>query len=427
MDNNIFKRLLPLFLLVLLTLSSCRAGIVASSGSTGDGDPEATPEGGDPTDSTQITVTGTLDGITISGESVDTILAIGNDSSSQEATITGDSFSLSLERGLPYLLVYLEGCTIIGVQIVDNSIGVDVLPVGDDSQSEVDLGTVALGLASGRIVGSTPGETLRTQLGFDETEWETYANMGVGLLRLSSLDVDGNCILDRDEGKSYDLTVDFEMASNSTFSAIQEDFYNPALASFTGYMYYFFAGDDTELSESDWSEAILAPPSPINGQTEEPQCYSVSESGHRTLNFFCGGTGYSPQTPPEGDYAVRAGSSEFTFLNIETKTIEPNLMGIYLPMVKLTMSDSKISQISWDWKKGTSSGWVDVSQEELAIALQGVSIEIGREGGSEERVFEEIDLTVSGTISAPAQSFTPGVFRIGYIDLSGFSYGIEWR
>ena len=149
----------------------------------------------------------------------------------------------------------------------------------------------------------------------------------------------------------------------------------------------------------------------------------------RGVDFFCGESASLPVTPPEGTYVVTAGNSLFTFRNMQSQSIDPNLYNIYMPVIMLTMSNGQVVQISWQWWKNTPSGWVQPSDAELSTVLSHADAVIGDANwaSATNRVYTDLGLTITGSAVPPAQNFTPGAIRVEYNDMAGFSYGFEWK
>jgi len=349
------------------------------------------------------------------------------------ATKSSNNFTLSVEPGKDYLVVFLNGTSIVGIYKADSVTGLNTFPLSQNS-TDIDLGTVTI--SGGVGSGTTSGSTVLQNIGISQNMATTLGIWDVAMLRFSNMDVDGNGIVDFNENKSFGLGLDYEFYTGSTFAGIQGAFNDKTLTSYTGYEYYFWAAPyDATLP---WTSATLTGPAPISDGTNSTpitQCWNDASTGtapSMTLNFFCGGTAVNPVTPPAGTYTVNVGTQAYTFKNVQSQTIDSNLYNIYVPSVKLTTSNGQITSIDYQWwKKDATLGWVQPTDAELSTVLVNAQFEIGQSGWAgdpaTQRVRANIPLTATGTITPPSQSFTPGAFRVSYTDMSQYNYGFEWR
>lgn len=367
---------------------------------------------------------------------VDKILAISNDNTIVMGTISGTSFSLLLEKGKPYLVVFLEGTTIVGIYKADGATDLDVFPLSSES-SNLDLGTVSL--SGGVLTGTVTSADILTALAIDPGIAAAYGIMDEGFLRFSSIDVDGNGVIDNAEHKQYELRLSYEFSSGQTFTDIKGSYSNRANAAFKGYMYFFNANpDDTSL---DWYTARLNSTTPISdaggASTSKLACaFPAPDAEGRHLDFYCGGSAISPSTPPGEDYTVTAailsgGTKTFTFRNVLSQTIDTTtLLNIYVPEIQLTVDGSnKVTRIDWKWWKNTNSGWVQPSAGELSAVLNGdAGFELLASDWNEtDRVRGTITLTPNGSVvPGPQTTWDPAHLRVTYYDKAGYDYGFEW-
>jgi hypothetical protein len=321
----------------------------------------------------------------------------------------------------------VDGTTVEGVYSADTTNDLDILPM-PASETEVDLGTISVD-ENDVATGTAAIEDVFNALGLGDSLAFVLGLIDDAFQRYSTVDVDGNDVIDFDEGKEYDLYVDFEFDSGSTFEAIQSDYNDLDDASLGGYMYYFMVSPDD--AAVDFETATIAPPAAVTTDNPEGdlQCYNVTDESGRVLNFYCGGGVSAPVTPPAGTYTITAdlagGEQAYTFENVASQTIADDLEGIFLPSVKLTMSGDSISLVEWQWYKRTTSGWEEATDSEIESVMESVGYEIDDNlGGS---VLMVMDSTASGSSAPDDQDFTPTTFRVSYTNIAGFCYGMEWR
>lgn len=436
MSKNLYCSLVVLISVLSVGLMiSCGGGSSSDDGDDGGAvsmDCSATPGSG------EVVVCGLLDGVTLSvgatrddaNGNVDAVYACSNFGQCEEATLSGEAFEFTLGTEEEYLVFFLDGNEVIGIYSADPNSDLDMLPTPENA-TEVDLGTVSAD-DIGTATGTTEAADIFSVLGIDDVIAEVMGLMDNGFLRYSSVDVDGDGVIDFEEGEEYWLRVDFELDTNSTFDAIQTDYNDASETTYTGYMYYFMADPDDDTV--DWDSAVINPPETVTGGYDEnAQCYQSEEEGSMILNFYCGGSATNPATPPTGTYTITAdllasGTKTYTFNNVETQTIDANLVGVYVPTVKLTMSDGEVSLVEWQWYKRTETAWEAVTDDdEIAAVISEASYEIGEAGWAGEDVLMSVEITAIGTSTPDEQGFTPGSFRYSYADVAGYNYGVEWH
>jgi hypothetical protein len=428
---------------VLMIATVCAIGIAASGCSSG-GSGSGPGAGGNGT----VKITGQMDNATVTmaaadtrfsrllaylspeekafaaGTTVNNIVAISSDGTVAQATTSGSDFSLNLDKGKPYIIGLLNGTSIVGLYKADSTTGMHSFPISANS-TDINLGTVSLNGSD--ALGSITSSTLLQDLGLSQSIATAYGIMDIAMTRLSNVDVDGNGVIDHQENKSYSIGLDYEFDGNNSFSAIQGAWSDHTAITYKGYEYYFWANPD--MPSANWSGAALHTPATVNGLNDQAPCWNVSDSSGRNLNFFCGGSATTPATPPAGTYTVTVDSTVLTFKNVNSQTIDSNLYNIYMPQIRLTMANGKITNIEWQWWKKLNDGsWVQPSDAELSTVLNNAGYEIGDSSWSVgNRVRGNINLTTSGSTAPASQSFTPGVFRVIYADQAGYNYGFEWQ
>lgn len=354
-----------------------------------------------------------------------------------EATIGNGKFSVDVDKGYPQLLVFLSGTTTVGIYRVDNGTDLDVFPLNSNS-TNIDLGTVSLN--GNRMEGTIPQTDLLNAISIDPTLAGAFGVMDNGLMRLSSLDVDGNGTLDVAENKYFEFKVSYEFKTTQSLAAIQGAFADHTLFSPDGYFYIYH--DNGSLNSSlDWSTATLTTPAAIDGSTSWLQTMAfVAPDGGAGLNFTNAGNTnnffLNPSTPPSGTYVITVnklsgGTQALTFNNWQSRSVnvDTNMYDIYIPAIKLTMAGSRISKIDWQWWKRRSSDgtWVQPSDQELSLVIDGTWFEFGNPDPAGQRVSGELGLTTTGSVVPATQTYDAFFVRVAYWDKAGYGYGFDWR
>jgi len=357
-----------------------------------------------------------------------------------EATNNGNSFSLSLTKGLPYIIIFINGTTnVLGALKLDAATDLDALPLSNIS-SNIVLGDVVYG--SGEFSGSISQANLLSALGIDSSIASAFGRVDEGMLRWCSLDNDNNGVLDFTENKQYGLQIDYGFNTNQDFDNITGTNYSVYTSTaFQGYMYYFGVGPLTDPGftfDGDTCTATLHSPVDINGVNNLRHQYFRLDPDSYMFNYFTGESAVTPLTPPSGNYVITLTNSSqtitktYTFENVKSQTIDANIYNIYVPSVKLTMSAGKATSLSYKWWRKTAGGWVEPTAEELNAVLNDASFEvytglIDPVRAQIASAWEGPAFAASGTIAVPVQSFIPTTLRVSYTDKAGFSYGFEWR
>lgn len=370
------------------------------------------------------------------GETVDNIVAVSPDRTYITATKSGNNFSLSLTKGKPYMITFLRGTTIVGLYKVDETTGMDSLPLSTDS-GDISVGTVSLN--AGVAQGSLSSSSLLQTLGMTQSVATAYGVMDEGMTRLSSVDVDGNGTIDYLENKSYKLYVSYGFrytscaapgsSTGTAFTNSQGNWSDKNLLLSCGYEYNFVANPD--VSSLNWNSATLNLPAAVGGVTSKLQGSSIVNSLGRNIEFWPSGSeGYAtnPSTPPSGTYTITVNSATggspttFTYNNVRSQTIDANLNNIYVPITKLTLDgNGKVTLLEWQWWKKLNNTWTQPSNDELATVLDFAQFEISA-AGTNDNVEGSIGLTSTGSVIPDSQSFTPAKLGITYVDKAGYAY-----
>ncbi len=479
-------------LFLTLSLAACGGG---SGGGGGGGSGAASGSG--------IVVTGTLDSQSIqmakiqgvldrlyalisprsahaSVQTITSILARSTDGSTTElASFSGSSFSISLPTGKTYLILLLDGTTTVGTLTVDPTSGMAIIPVSTSSQS-FSLGTVSL---SGLTATPTISESkLLTSLGINTTEAATLATYTQSVTWLENGDVDGDGILDYKENRFYKFILEYWFGHGDCttscsnpgpmFSSTEKS-YAPTPSFSTMEKSYNFniieAGTNlasmptfntTGLNNNSCkptSNIVLEAPSSViaygnttisidgcsynssanslnlslNGQSLNAENYEFESPGAPG-----GGPITNPTTPPTGTYKMTGtGTSNcgtngctLTFTNVSSIPLT-KLTNIFFPSIKLTMSGSIVTGFSWQWYEyDFSTGtWIQPTLAVLQSVLSEATAEFGDINDANKNDVT-IGITPNGTASVPDTgcNTTSACVRLSlqYGDIGGYIY--QW-
>jgi len=371
---------------------------------------------------------------------VDRILAVSFNQSNMiisEATFTNNAFSLSVDKNYPQLLVFLNGTTTIGTYKVDSTTDLDTFPLQDSLSTNIDLGTVSYDQAARKMSGTLTTTNLLAKLGVDQVLAKAFGLMDNGLMLLSSLDVDGNNVIDLKENKYFSFSLAYSLNSSEHPADMVGTYSDPGAVTYSGYSFMFRDNNGTYSSGTNsgllnWSLATFTTPTALDGSvTWGPNSWSADATSAQ-LNF--GPLFTTPATPPSGTYVINvpyssgSGTQHFTFNNVASRPIDANLYDVYIPSLKLTKDgNNHVSLIEWQWWKRQSSdgSWIMPADAELGMVLGGNGFALC--SFNFECVNGAIGFTSTGSVVPPAQTFA--LFDVGilYWEKSGFHYGFDWR
>ena len=481
-----FHQLFSVFLLVLSAfLTACGGG---SSGG-----------GGGPVSGSGIVLTGTLDSQSIqvariqgsferlyamifpraanaSVQTVTSIIARSTDGSTTEtASISNSSFSISLPSGKTYLILLLDGTTTVGTLTVDPTSGMAIIPVSTSSQS-FSLGTVSL---SGSTASPTISESqLLTSLGIDTTEAATLSTYTQTVTWIDNADVDGDGILDYKENRLYKFYIDYWLGQGysgsgmgTTFMSAQSNYVTPPTVTSStpnGYTFGILESGTSLSTMPTFNTSNLPSTNCIlssNIDLDAPgnvtaygsntntiricEFRNLSSSSSISLNGqtlttienyefgTAGGPGspfLNPVTPPTGTYRMTgSGTSNcgtngctLTFNNVSSISMS-QIKNIFYPSIKLTMSGSTVTGFSWQWYEynASTNSWIQPSISTLQSVLTEATAEFGNIGETSS-VDVSIGITPSGTATVPNTGCNTNTncmrLSLEYGDIGGYIY-----
>ena len=363
---------------------------------------------------------------------VTNIIAVCSDMTIISATHTANDFSLELPLNKAYIVVFLNGTNIVGLYKVDAPTDLDSMPVPvTTTASTLDIGDVSYDSLSDTFTAAITQTLLFNTLSLTTTVATAFGVVDNGLSRLSSLDVDGNGLLDAFETthKFYDLKVQYQFDETEGFNALKDNYGITSSPVLDWYMYigYMSPDDDT----TDWENCYLNFPEPINGLDCITQTRTQSFGTYHNLNFASNLN--SPATPPTGTYTITTTADAtytaktYTFQNFRGLAVDPNLYDIYIPVIRLNMSGTSVASIDWQWWKNTvADGWVQPTEAELNKVLRAQNVEFYLNQDDTTFVTGKIGLTPNGTVVPPVHSFTPVRIGVVYTNEANYAYMFGW-
>jgi len=351
---------------------------------------------------------------------VDTIIA-ASPNGIYYAVLDGSTFSLAVPRGAIYILGFYKGMDLKGILTLDTATGLDSIPALETS-SDFNLGTVSLDSGTGVVTATISQADAFTALGLDTDLATSIGIYDEELQVKTSVDVDGNGIMDDQEGKTITLIIAYQFTGGESFSSLNNWSAKESVSS-DGYLYQFQISPDRPAL--DWNNATLVSPQDINGGNNTLQSYLTVTPEYRAVSFFSGNNATTPMPPPTGTYVVQVGSHNFTFDNMSSISIDPNLNEVYVPTVKLTFDGAgKVTQLEWQIYKKSGGIWSQASQSEMDMIMFCLEFSLLKNGSV--KISKLLPKTPAGSTAVPQQNFVPEGLCFYTSTFAGYSYWFCW-
>lgn len=336
-------------------------------------------------------------------------------------------FSINVDTGKPYLLVFvaedgaLKGPDMIAATIKMEANDLDAFAIVSDTQ--VDLGDVAVDASTSLATVSTTVDSLLSSLGISEEEASYIGSMDDLALRSSNPDVDSNGVIDATENKNFDMDWhirgDSKLSGNAmTMEDIENEFASAADFSISWTLGSGYAVYDKSYDDGDYVASSGVNTSLKNGGVFSSAGTAVnptSMSGAPFSDKMQWGADYNMTTQELGAsdapavfvYTLGSADKTLTFSNVRTKTLaQLNADGVLVPFVKILTSAEKFTGIGYKWMKRSDSAWVEATASEVGLLVQ-------EDGGFLTLYTEKTGTTQNGvSISIPTSSAS-GTVMIG--------------
>jgi hypothetical protein len=315
------------------------------------------------------------------GNSVTHVMAVspvtGDIKKVLEATVDG-TFSVEVETGRPWTLVFVDA-TRTGSAMVRGVLRSDTLETFNPQISgDIDLGKISIDGRDATMAGSS--EELDLALGLSRRTLATIGGLDDLALRYANPDVDGDGLIDMQQGRLAHLEMHLEYSLvASGRDATPDDFIDNASA--VNYEHLgtgIYARLPDSFGNVDRLDAEVVFQQPYYGYWAGPNSAPVAAGqpvthvtygDDRTFGVFC----RPDREIPHGDYTFRSGphSLEFTLVRPPTEmTLNQVMPRInFVPVDAGCKKDCEIETIDFAWERRTEAGWITLTAEE-AQALQ---------------------------------------------------------
>jgi len=313
------------------------------------------------------------------GEAVTHVMAVSpvaGDLVKVVAPTEAGSFSVTVEPGRPWAFVFLD-TTRRGAGMVHGILRSDTLDTFIPAiPGDVDLGDISVDNHEATMAGS--GDSLDQALGVTRGTLATLGGIDDIALRYANPDIDGDGMIDVDQGIAPRLEVHAEYTLHTRGrDAIAKDFIVSAEAvtyKHVGTGIYGRLPDSFGTVDRGDSDVSFAQPYygywPGDATAAVPGGHPVSHLTYgddRTLGVFC-----RPDHPiPSGTYTFRSGphTLDFSFVRPPTEMTMNQVMPRiqFVPSDYLCTRDCKLDKITFAWARKTDTGWITLTDEEATV------------------------------------------------------------
>lgn len=317
------------------------------------------------------------------------VMAISTTNTYKEVDIVNNHFSLQLDKGKPWGLVFLDSTEqSLGLLSLGN--GVEAIPLhymnaGGDT---LDLGSIV----RNTTIFTPSHNPIGNEILLTTEQQNAVADQDDYLaILLKNPDVDGNGIIDLLEGKFFKLSVIYFVHPGTFFNgALTPTPNSPKLI--TGYR-LFLTVRDKNMPDAVYFTSPSG--SPFSNTTSESYQSYTSERVYQTAYYqdFSGSTSCIPNG---GTYTVKYGNSTLTFDLADQSYIVNNIV---FPWPSMTLnSDGTMKRIDWNYQltSGTFTSDLNALMRNIMVQVNGTGNKCGK-NQDKNRLYDSDRLAISTT------------------------------
>lgn len=347
-------------------------------------------KGDDQQTGTPVIVTGSTD---LSASEVFSILAIASNHDYKQAQVTGNNFSLELDNGQPWGLVFLNAANQpLGILSLGN--GIETLPLHylDSEADSLELETIS----RNGTVFTPSANPIGSKIPLTPEQVTIVAGMDDYLTAvLQNPDVNGNGTIDLLEGRSFTLSVIyFIKPGNFHVPQLSPSFDNTTLIE--GYR-LFLTAEDASYPETIYYSGPAG--SPLNNTPSESYLAFDNDSRIYGTPYLYDLTGSASYIPVGGTYTVKYGSETLTFNLPDQSYADANIVYPY-PTISLN-TDGTLNKVDWIYRM--PAGVVNFDVKAL---IDNIMVQIEGTGPKCEAIPNQSGTYGSGRLPASTTSHT---------------------
>jgi hypothetical protein len=311
-----------------------------------------------------VVIQGTMDA---SAAAATKVLAIAPNNDFKQADISGNNFSIELDNGQPWGLVFLNSSDRpIGLLSLGN--GIETLPLHylNSAIDTIDLETIS---RDGTAFTAT-GNPIGTIIPLTQDQKEIVGTMDDYLAALlKNPDVNGNGQIDVLEGKSFSLSVLYFIKPGN----FKVPNLTPTLDPTTLIEGYRLS---LTVEDSEYPEAVFftgPSGSPLSTTASESYLAFDNDSRIYYTSYLFDLSGSGSYIPPGGTYTIQYGNSTLTFNLADQSYVDSNIVYPW-PTVTLN-ADGTMNKVDWNYKFHTGTAQFDVTAlvDNIMVQLSGTS------------------------------------------------------
>jgi hypothetical protein len=338
------------------------------------------------------------------------VMAVNPETAAPRRTVAavgeGGSFRLAVDAGKPYVIVFVDSSAVGPAMVVGIFRALTLDTVAPQLAGHLDLGDVEVDPARQTATATIAYDALLQSLGLSAGDAETLGAIDDLSLRYANPDLDGDGVIDAEQGR--EIALDFHVradlrrgssAGPSFTVADITDRFLPEAGADVAVPVFNLASIYVEYPQGFDATQYVAAGAPAGGLTngaryvatladgstpQAPSSYSALGYGdvrgwgpdydlERVPGLELPGSGGVPATLA---YTLGASGKTLTFTNVVTRTrASLTAAGSLAIFIRLVTAGGRIATIDYVWMKRTAAAsWTPATAEEIALT-------IGSDGG----------------------------------------------
>ncbi|HEY6879503.1 MAG TPA: hypothetical protein VI299_15860 [Polyangiales bacterium] len=305
------------------------------------------------------------------------------------------SFAIGVDLHTPWVIVLVDGHQVGANMIagVFRASDFDLDSIAATAPGMLDMGDLNVDGNTGTATASVSTSSLLSALGLSTETATLLGSMDDISLRYVNPDIDGNGMIDAQEGVSYglDFHLRFTMSDGSQTIGLDGLFnryadpattratysLGSAIASWGMTRFGVTTVADYRVRFPTSSGTFSAPPSSASYSANvwiEDDAWLYTSAGPSSVGISFDNT----QPFPIGEYDFEVKGTQLTFTDVRTHTLEELNRGadLVIPFLKLNTRESactgwscQVSGFDYKWMKRTEAGWVEATAQEVALLV----------------------------------------------------------
>jgi len=304
------------------------------------------------------------------------------------------TFSIEVASGRPWAFVFVDagkrGADMVRGVLRADSLDTFVPVAGGD----IDLGEISIDNHEATMAGSS--EALDTALGVSRRTLATLGGLDDLALRYVNPDMDDDGVLDVDQGiaPTLDVHAEYVLQARGREATVRDFLVDADAITYTHVGTGIYGRLPDAFGVVDRGDADVTFEQPYWGFWQGDQTAAVPAGepvqhltfgDDRTFGVYC----RPDREVPSGTYRFRSGphTLDFSFVRPPTEMTHNQVMPRLrlVPTADGCQADCKLDRIEFAWLRNTDSGWVQLTDEEVAVLRPVGSLDLVFADGSNRR------------------------------------------